>query len=79
MIRPSLTELVDSSFSERLEFEDELVDQQKMPLEDSAVFANSPAYFLISSSVMATLIVMSCKGVSSEKKDADSSTSRPCI
>ena len=71
MIRPSLAVVVDSSFSERLEFEDWLVDQQKMPLEDSAVFAKSPAYFLVWSSVILTLIVMSCKNVSSEKKDAD--------
>jgi len=41
MIRPSLAEEVDKSFSERLEFEDWLVDQQKMPLEDSAELANS--------------------------------------
>ena len=71
MIRPSLADLVDSSFSERLEFEDELVDQQKMPLEDSAEFANSPAYFWVWPSVILTLIVMSCKWVSSERKDAD--------
>ena len=71
MMRPSLADLVDSSFSERLEFEDWLVDQQKMPLEDSAEFANSPAYFSVSPSTILTLIVMSCKWVSSERKDAD--------
>ena len=71
MMRPSLAEEVDSSCSERLELEDWLVDQQKMPLEDSAEFANSPLYLVVCSALILTLIVMSCKWVSSEKKDAD--------
>ena len=59
MIKPSLAAEVEISFSERLKLEERLVDQQKIPLDDSAELANSPACFLTCSSVMATLMVMS--------------------
>lgn len=60
MINPSLAAEVEMSFSERLESQERLVDQQKIPLDDSAELANASACFLTCSSFMATLMVMSC-------------------
>ena len=37
MIKPSLAAEVEISFSERLKSEERLVDQQKIPLEDSRI------------------------------------------
>jgi len=59
MTNPSLAAEVEMSFSKRLELEERLVDQQKIPLDDSAELANSPACFLPCTSLMATLMVMS--------------------